>query len=86
MAETGAKGLKSFLRWARDRAPDATHDVKRLFVDGDHVIAHVYVVIEPDTRGNAVIDIFRVADGLVAEHWDASQPVPEQSANTNGMF
>jgi predicted SnoaL-like aldol condensation-catalyzing enzyme len=28
-----------------------------------------------------------IADGnLVAVHWDVAQPVPEKSANTNGMF
>lgn len=86
MAQTGAQGLKNFLTWARGVSPDAHHDVKRMFADGDHVIAHVHVVIEPGTRGNAVIDIFRIEDGRIAEHWDAVQPVPEHSANTNGVF
>lgn len=86
MAETGADGLKRFLDWARGHSPEAVHHVKRLFVDGDHVIAHVHVVIEPGTPGNAVIDIFRVEGGKIAEHWDAGQPVPTSSANSNGMF
>ncbi|MPT47118.1 MAG: hypothetical protein E2598_01705 [Sphingobium sp.] len=86
MAETGADGLKCFLNWAKAQSPDAHHDVKRMFADGDYVIAHVHVVIEPGTAGNAVIDIFRLEDGLIAEHWDASQPVPAQSANNNGVF
>lgn len=86
MAQTGAQGLKDFLGWARSVSPDAHHYVKRMFADGDHVIAHVHVVIEPGTRGNAVIDIFRIEDGRIAEHWDAMQAVPEQSANVNGMF
>jgi len=25
-------------------------------------------------------------DGLIAEHWDVIQDVPEHSANDNGMF
>lgn len=86
LAETGAQGLKTFLAWARDASPDAHHHVKRMFADGDHVVAHVHVVIEPGTPGNAVIDIFRIEDGRIAEHWDAMQPVVEQSANPNGMF
>jgi predicted SnoaL-like aldol condensation-catalyzing enzyme len=39
----------------------------------------------PDDRGSAVVDIFRVEDGKVAEHWDVVQPIPEDSANDNGM-
>jgi predicted SnoaL-like aldol condensation-catalyzing enzyme len=86
MAATGASGLKTFLDWARSTSPRATHEVKRMFADGDHVIAHVHVVINPGDRGNAVIDIFRIENGRVAEHWDAAQAIPAQAANQNGMF
>jgi predicted SnoaL-like aldol condensation-catalyzing enzyme len=86
LAATGAQGLKDFLDWARARAPAAEHRVKRLFVDGDYVIAHVHVIINPGDLGNAVVDIFRVAQGRIAEHWDVAQEVPAKSANSNGMF
>jgi predicted SnoaL-like aldol condensation-catalyzing enzyme len=33
-----------------------------------------------------VVDIWRLAEGLVVEHWDVVQPVPEPSAVPNGMF
>jgi len=86
MASTGAQGLKDFLDWARARSPQAEHRIKRMFVDGDYVIAHVHVIINPGDRGNAVVDIFRIADGKLAEHWDVGQEVPSRSANGNGMF
>jgi predicted SnoaL-like aldol condensation-catalyzing enzyme len=86
LAASGAQGLKDFLDWARARAPAAEHRVKRLFVDGDYVIAHVHVIINPGDLGNAVVDIFRIAQGRVAEHWDVAQEVPRKSANDNGMF
>jgi len=86
MARTGANGLKDFLDWARAQSPDAEHRVKRVFADGDHVIAHVHVIINPGERGNAVVDIFRIEDGRIAEHWDVAQVVPADSANSNGMF
>jgi predicted SnoaL-like aldol condensation-catalyzing enzyme len=86
LAATGAQGLKDFLDWARARAPAAEHRVKRMFVDGDYVIAHVHVIINPGDLGNAVVDIYRVAQGRIAEHWDVAQEVPTRSANTNGMF
>lgn len=86
LAETGAQGLRDFLDWAKGASPGATHEVKRMFADGDHVIAHVHVVIVPGTPGNSVIDIFRIENGKVAEHWDASQPIDPNPKNGNGVF
>jgi predicted SnoaL-like aldol condensation-catalyzing enzyme len=86
MARTGAAGLKEFLHWAKSVSPSAEHHVKRLFADGDYVIAHVHVIIQSGERGNAVVDIFRIEDGMVAEHWDVAQQVPQRAQNPNGMF
>ncbi|HWW64069.1 MAG TPA: nuclear transport factor 2 family protein [Sphingomonadaceae bacterium] len=86
MATTGAEGLKRFLDWAKAKSPGAEHHVKRLFVDGDFVIGHVHVIINPGDRGNAVVDIFRIEDGRIAEHWDAAQSVPADPLNDNGVF
>jgi len=86
LARTGAAGLKAFLDWARAHTPRTEHRIRRVFADGDHVIAHVHVIINPGERGNAVVDIFRIAQGRIVEHWDVAQPVPAQSANSNGML
>jgi predicted SnoaL-like aldol condensation-catalyzing enzyme len=86
LARSGAAGLKAFLDWAREHTPHAEHRIERVLVDGDHVVAHVHVIIRPGERGNAVVDIFRIEAGRIAEHWDVSQPVPAESANPNGMF
>jgi predicted SnoaL-like aldol condensation-catalyzing enzyme len=40
----------------------------------------------PKNRGVAVVDIFRVENGAIVEHWDVMQPVPPQTANKNGVF
>jgi predicted SnoaL-like aldol condensation-catalyzing enzyme len=37
-------------------------------------------------RGRAIIEIFRLDDGKIDEHWDVIQEIPEESANPNGMF
>ena len=53
---------------------------------GDNVILHVHSVREKDTRGRAIVDIFRLENGKIVEHWDVVQEIPEKAANTNGMF
>ena len=86
LAEPGREALKTFLRKARSETPDAVHDIKRSFVDGDYVILHVNAVREPGTRGSAIVDIFKLENGKIVEHWDVVQPVPETAANANTMF
>jgi predicted SnoaL-like aldol condensation-catalyzing enzyme len=36
--------------------------------------------------GMAIVNIFRVENGRVAEHWDVMQAEPEKSANLHPMF
>jgi len=86
LAEPGRDGLKTFLDWARDANPQAVHDVKRSFTEGDHVIVHYHVRRWPDDAGLAVIDIFRIENGLIAEHWDVLQEIPREGPNPNPIF
>jgi predicted SnoaL-like aldol condensation-catalyzing enzyme len=83
---TGPAGLKGVLDRARVKTPHADHRIKRVFADGDYVIAHVHLIMNPGELGRAVVDIFRIQDGKIAEHWDVAQPVPENPANDNTMF
>jgi predicted SnoaL-like aldol condensation-catalyzing enzyme len=84
--ETGRAPLKAFLDQIRALNPQGVHDVKRMFADGDHVIVHYHVRRWPDDTGWAVIDIFRIENGLIAEHWDVAQDVIVGGPNVNGMF
>jgi predicted SnoaL-like aldol condensation-catalyzing enzyme len=85
-AADGAEGLKAFLAFLREKFPDYHSDIKRVFADGDYVILHVHNIPTPGSRGNAIIDIFRLENGKVVEHWDVRQEIPEQAANSNTMF
>ena len=84
--ETGREPLKAFLDFIRRENPQGVHDVKRMFADGDHVIVHYHVRRWPDDIGWAVVDIFRIENDLIAEHWDVAQDVVTGGPNPNGMF
>jgi predicted SnoaL-like aldol condensation-catalyzing enzyme len=85
-AADGPEGLKAFLGFLKEKFPASRSEIKRVLADGDYVILHVHAVREPGTRGNAIIDIFKLENGKIVEHWDVVQPIPEKAANTNGMF
>jgi predicted SnoaL-like aldol condensation-catalyzing enzyme len=86
MAGPGQGGLKRFLDMIREQTPEAVHDVKRAFVDGDHVTVHYHVRRWPGDPGWAVIDIFRIEGGMIAEHWDVMQDVVEGGPNPISPF
>lgn len=86
LAADGHQGLKAYIQYLRDTYPLAHTEIKRVIAEGDYVVLHVHTVLEPGTRGLAIMDIFKLDKGKVVEHWDAIQPVPETSANPNGMF
>jgi predicted SnoaL-like aldol condensation-catalyzing enzyme len=83
----GPAGLKDRVAYIKESFPQLRAEVKSIFADGDHVIAHVHAVRVPGQRGTAIVDIFRVdEDGKLVEHWDVMQDVPERAENANGMF
>jgi predicted SnoaL-like aldol condensation-catalyzing enzyme len=64
--------------------PKDTVDVKHLGADGNFVYIHT-----KSKKGNkiySIIDIYRLDNGKIAEHWDVIQEVPAKSANAHPMF
>jgi predicted SnoaL-like aldol condensation-catalyzing enzyme len=85
-APDGIDGFKAFIALRKEKFPNARSEIKRVFAEGDFVILHVHGVREPGERGVAIVDIFRLENGKIVEHWDVVQPIPEKPANGNGMF
>ncbi len=57
-----------------------------IVAEGDLVILHLNSKADEQDRGRAIIDIFRVENGKIVEHWDVTQDVPEKTASGNTMF
>ncbi|KAJ34238.1 hypothetical protein BW45_04870, partial [Agrobacterium tumefaciens] len=66
--------------------PQSKARIVRSATDGDLVYLHIPSTEKDGDRGRAIVDIFRVTDGKITEHWDVIQPVPETAANNNTMF
>lgn len=66
--------------------PQSRAKVIRSAADGDLVWLQVHSTNGSHDRGQAVLDIFRVKNGKIVEHWDIIQDVPEKAANANTMF
>ncbi len=85
-AGNDAAGLKSFIEFLKAKFPAQHGEIKQIIAEGDRVVLHVHSTRGDGTPGRAIVDIFRVANGKVVEHWDVIQDIPEKSANANGMF
>lgn len=59
---------------------------KRTIAEKDLVVLHSHKIRKKGDRGVAGIDIFRVKNGKITEHWDVNQPIPEGSKHQNTMF
>jgi predicted SnoaL-like aldol condensation-catalyzing enzyme len=75
-----------FVKWITGENPDLRVEFKRFIAESDLVAVHSHLIPAKGARGTAVIDIFRLENGKIVEHWDVLQEVPEQAANQNTMF
>ena len=78
-------GAEAFIGFVK-AFPEANVDIRRVVAEGDIVVTHSLLKFAPDDRGTVAVDLFRLQDGKVVEHWDVLQPYPEESANPHPMF
>ncbi|ANZ40916.1 hypothetical protein BBK82_37975 [Lentzea guizhouensis] len=88
-AADGPEAFIGFVHYLRGQFPNLRLDIKRVIAEGDMVVTHSHLDLEPgnpENPGQALADYFRLEGGKVVEHWDVIQAVPKNSANSNGMF
>ena len=82
----GRQALEGFLRGPYTTAmAGGRFTLMRLIAEADLVVAHSLFRMGEADRGTAVVDIYRVREGRIVEHWDVKEAVPEASANGNPM-
>lgn len=81
----GPEGVKALIqRLVSQGVEKQKIEFKHVIVDGDVVILHSrYEMAGKEWR---FIDIYRVENSRLVEHWDAMMQMPENRANNNLMF
>lgn len=82
----GKKPFVDYFTQFFKETPQSKARIVRTATSGDLVWLQVHSTNSPSDRGQAVLDIFRVKNGKIVEHWDITQDIPEKSANENTMF
>jgi predicted SnoaL-like aldol condensation-catalyzing enzyme len=85
-ATDGHTGIAEWVRKFKEAFPQHRYEVKKVIAEGDLVVLHLHGMNGPNPHGESVIDIFRIENGKVVEHWDVIQPIPESADNANSMF
>jgi predicted SnoaL-like aldol condensation-catalyzing enzyme len=85
-AEDGVEGLRDYINAFLATFPHAKGEIRRVIADGDIVAVHAHWTGLAGPHGDVTVDIFRVSDGKLVEHWDVSAPIPATSKNGNTMF
>lgn len=102
---TIADGIEGVVKTVSDfvkTAPEFSYDVKQVFVDGDRVILHSHATLKAkhrgdDSQGLNIVDIWKIEDGRLVEHWDTLQGLSFSTRlyglltggavrNSNGVF
>ncbi len=82
----GPEAFIVFLSAFTRKYPQLHLNIKRIIAERDLVVTHSHLTYDPQDRGTAVADIFRVKNGKIVEHWDVMQQIPKMAANNNTMF
>ena len=85
-APDGKEAFVEFTGGFVTQAPGLSLDIRRIVAEGDLVVAHSHLTMSGNDAGTVVVDIFRLEDGKIVEHWDVMQPFPETSLNDHPMF
>lgn len=77
---------KFFIPAFRNELKEFSAEIKHIASSENLVFLHNHQRKNSSDLGSAALDIFRLKNGKIVEHWDVIQAIPEKSANDNTMF
>jgi predicted SnoaL-like aldol condensation-catalyzing enzyme len=78
----GREGLFDLIRAA---PPDLRYEHGLILAEGDHVMVHGRFTNTGLPAPWIAVDIVRIEDGLLAEHWDVLQDEASQASSLSGL-
>lgn len=82
----GKASLIKFFQDFWEIYPKPGYYLKRTVAENDLVAIHYHFQPDPKEAGYAIVDIFRIENEKLVEHWDVVQKMPEKSENNSPMF
>ncbi|HVN97993.1 MAG TPA: ester cyclase [Syntrophorhabdaceae bacterium] len=89
----GKESFAAYVKMRSAKNPGRKILLKRIIAEGDLVMLHSHNIFAPGDEGHAQapfgvasINIFRLENGKVVEHWDVREPVPGSAVHANTMF
>ncbi|MEM1363405.1 MAG: nuclear transport factor 2 family protein [Pseudomonadota bacterium] len=79
----GLEPLKGFWEQFLSELPEARFESVRMISEGEFVVDHSVFYPVEGALGVAVVDIYRVVDGKIVQHWDIFKPIEEPFASGN---
>ena len=83
---TGRAAIINYIERIAPKGPGKMPQFARVIAEGDLVMVHFR---RDDPNGPvATMEIFRIKDGQIAEHWAVTEPIPpaDKARNKNGMI
>jgi len=86
MIPTGRAAILNYIDSVAPKGKGKMPEFARIIAEGDLVVVHFRR--EDPTGPVATMEIFRIQDGLIAEHWAVTEKIPpaDQARNKNGML
>lgn len=82
----GAEAFYGYFEGYFKQNPKSHVEFKHVIADGDVVALHLISKKDDKDRGRAIVDIFRLENGKIVEHWDVIQDIPEKTVSGNPML
>ena len=83
----GREAVKTFLLGLGiDSWPTQQVKFERVIAEGDLVMLQTAQPASDTSSGTVIVDIFRVEDGKIVEHWDVIQQIPDDATNPRTMY
>ncbi len=78
-----ADGREAAVAWLLKMTTGSTvrMNIRRITVDGDYAVVHLHASQGPSDPGHVIMNLFRLQDGIIMEHWDVTQAVPATTAS-----